>query len=157
MLVVEPDLLDSKMLLFKFEGHWGKFQYSIFVWYCKALRTMLLKGEGNVTPWFWPHGIEIVNNLYIVCKSWQWAQVQCPTIDLLVCVSLIKVDVTPWFWPQLHWIVNDVNNVIKSWCGAQGKGPAIDLTFMYWRLKSMPMVYVLARHNVFEMPCKMLH
>ena len=43
----------------------------ILLIFCKALRTMLLKGEGNVTPrflpqgggecvpWFRPHGIEL--------------------------------------------------------------------------------------------------
>ena len=58
----------------------------IFVQFCKSLRTMLMKGEGNITPHFWPHGIEIVHDVYIVFKSWQRAQSQGPAINLVYCV-----------------------------------------------------------------------
>ena len=44
------------------------------------------------TPWFWPHGIEIVHDVYIVFESWKGAQGQGPAIDLVLCVSMIKVD-----------------------------------------------------------------
>ena len=53
---------------------------------------MLMKGEENLTPRFWPHGIEIVHDVYIVLKSWQGAQDQGPAIDLVFCVLAIKVD-----------------------------------------------------------------
>ena len=33
--------------------------HPFFVQFCKGTRTMLLKGEGNVTPGFWPHGIKL--------------------------------------------------------------------------------------------------
>ena len=42
---------------------------SNFFQFFKASRIVLMKGEGNVTPWFWPHGIEIVHDVYIVFKS----------------------------------------------------------------------------------------
>ena len=45
-----------------------------------------------VIPRFWPHGIELVHDVYIVFKSWQGAQGQGPAIDLVFCVSSIKVD-----------------------------------------------------------------
>ena len=51
-----------------------------------------MKGEGNVTPQFWPHGIKIVHDVYIVFKSWWGAQGQGPTIDLVFYVSTIQVD-----------------------------------------------------------------
>ena len=50
------------------------------------------KGEGNVIHRFLPHGIEIVHDVYIVFKSWQGAQGQGPAIDLVLCVSVIRVD-----------------------------------------------------------------
>ena len=43
-------------------------------------------------PQFWPHGIEIVHDVYIVFKSWRGAQGQGATIDLVFCVSMIKID-----------------------------------------------------------------
>ena len=51
-----------------------------------------MKGEGNVTPRFGPHGIGIVHDVYIVFKSWKRAQGQVLFIDLVFCVSVIKVD-----------------------------------------------------------------
>ena len=38
--------------LFNSVEHWGRYQCNIFVQFCKALRTMLLKEEGNVCPGF---------------------------------------------------------------------------------------------------------
>ena len=46
-----------------------------------------------VTPWFWPHGIKIVHDVYIVFESWKGAQGQGPAIDLVFCVSSIRVNV----------------------------------------------------------------
>ena len=51
-----------------------------------------MKGEGNVTPQFRPHGIEIVHDVYIVFESWKGAQGQGPAIDLVLCVSVIRID-----------------------------------------------------------------
>ena len=45
-----------------------------------------------VTPRLWPHGIEIVHDVYIVFKSWQGAEGQGPAIDLVFFVSVIKID-----------------------------------------------------------------
>ena len=45
-----------------------------------------------VIPRFWPHGIKIVHDVYIVFKSWKGAQGQGPAIDLVLCVSVIRVD-----------------------------------------------------------------
>ena len=38
--------------LFNSVEHRGRYKFRIFVQFCKALRTVLLKGEGNVTPQF---------------------------------------------------------------------------------------------------------
>ena len=46
-----------------------------------------------VTPRFLPHGIKIVHDVYIVVKLCRGAQGQGPAIDLVFCVSMIKVDV----------------------------------------------------------------
>ena len=45
----------------------------------------------HVIPRFWPHGIKIVHDVNIVIKSWQGAHGQGPTIDLVFCVSTIKI------------------------------------------------------------------
>ena len=45
-----------------------------------------------VTPRFRPRDIEIAHDVYIVRKSWKRAQGQGPTIDLVFCVQVIKVD-----------------------------------------------------------------
>ena len=60
--------------------------HPFFVQFCKALRTILMKGKGNVTPWFSTHCIKIVHDVYIVFKYWQGAQFQGPAIDLVFCV-----------------------------------------------------------------------
>ena len=41
-------------------------QCRIFVQFCKAPRTVLLKGEGNVTPWFLTPFALNVYDVYIV-------------------------------------------------------------------------------------------
>ena len=51
--------------------------FSIRWWGSVSLPIFIL----NVIPWFWPHGIEIVHDVYIVWKSWQGAQGQSPAID----------------------------------------------------------------------------
>ena len=63
---------------------------SFFVQFCRALRTMLMKGEGNVTPQFRTHGNKIIHYVNIVVKSWKGAQGQGPAIDLVFYVSAIK-------------------------------------------------------------------
>ena len=45
-----------------------------------------------VIPRFWPHGIKIVHDVYIVFESWRGAQGQGPAIDLVFYVPTIKVD-----------------------------------------------------------------
>ena len=69
-----------------------------------------MKGEGNVTPRFWPHGIKIVHDVYIVFKSWRGAQGQGPAIDLVFCVSVIKIDVDGYSASQAqHILIYHVN------------------------------------------------
>ena len=67
---------------------------------------MIMKGDGDVTPQFWPHGIEIVHDVYIVCKSWKGAEGQGPAIDLVFCVSVIKVDTDGYSSSEAHYILN---------------------------------------------------
>ena len=67
---------------------------------------MLMKEEGNVTPQFWPHGIQIIHDVYIVRKSWWGSQGQGPTIDLVFCVPAIKVDADGYSVGQEQYILN---------------------------------------------------
>ena len=61
--------------------------------------------KGSVTPWFWPHGIKIVYYVNIVIKSWRGAQGQGPMIDLVFCVSAIKIDADVYSASQEQYIL----------------------------------------------------
>ena len=57
-----------------------------FVQFCKSLTIVLMKAEGNVTPMFLPHSIEILHYVYILFESWQGAQGEGLAIDLVFSV-----------------------------------------------------------------------
>ena len=55
----------------------------IFFKFCRALRTMLIKGEGDVTPWFRPHGIKIVDDVNIVLNHGK--ELKAKALPLIWC------------------------------------------------------------------------
>ena len=78
------------------------YQCSILFKFCKALRTVVLNGEGNVTPWFWPCCIRCIWCIY--CKwSWCGAKGQGPTTDRLCYV--LDLNVSPMVYRGMRRIL----------------------------------------------------
>ena len=86
----------------QFYGTLRRYQCSILFKFCKALRTVLLKGEGNVTPRFWPRCIRSIWCIY--CKwSWCGAKGQGPTIDRLCYV--LDLNLSPMVYRGMRHIL----------------------------------------------------
>ena len=61
-------------------------QCSILFKFCKALRIVLLKGEGNVTPWFFTLFALNIHDTYIVNNHGEDLKAKAPPSIWLCCV-----------------------------------------------------------------------